>query len=74
MNAVVASSATRYIVLLPALLIGGGLILGVLILLGRAFADTVRDARHPRWIVAGLIALTGVVVLLTYLGVQLPKE
>ena len=74
MNAVVASSATRYIVLLPALLIGGGLILGVLILLGRAFADTVRDARHPRWIVAGLIALTGAVVLLTYLGVQLPKE
>ncbi len=74
MNDVAASSASRYILLLPALIIGGGLILGVLILLGRAFADTVRDARHPRWIVAGLVALTGAVVLLTYLGVELPKE
>jgi hypothetical protein len=73
-NLVATSTASRYIVLLPALLIGGGLILGVLILLGRAFADTVREASHPRWIVAGLIALTGAVVLLTYLGVELPKE
>jgi hypothetical protein len=74
MNLVAASTASRYIVLLPALLIGGGLILGVLILLGRAFADTVREARHPRWIVAGLVALTAAVVLLTYLGVELPRE
>jgi hypothetical protein len=71
---VVASNFSRYVVLLPALIIGVGLILGVLILLGRAFADTVRESSHPRWIVAGLVALTGAVVLLTWLGVELPRE
>jgi hypothetical protein len=70
----VASSISRYVVLLPALLVGGGLIGGILILLGRAFAETVREARHPRLIIGGLVALTGAVVLLTYLGVNLPKE
>ena len=74
MNLVAASGISRYVVLLPALIVGGGLVLAVLILLGRAFADTVRESRHPRLIVAGLVALTGAVVLLTYLGVELPKE
>ncbi len=71
---VVASNVSRYIVLLPALLVGLGLVGGVLILLGRAFADTVRGSRHPRWVVGGLIALAGAVVLLTWLGVDLPRE
>jgi hypothetical protein len=71
---VIGSNVSRYVVLLPALLVGFGLIGGILILLGRAFAETVRDARHPRWIVGGLLALAGAIVLLTYLGVQLPKE
>ena len=64
----------RYLVWLPAAIVGFGIVAAVLILLGRAFADTVREASHPRWIVAGLIALTGAVVLLTYLGVELPRE
>jgi uncharacterized membrane protein len=71
---VVASGASRYVVLLPAFVIGAGLVGAVLILLGRAFADTVREARHPRWIIGGLVALAGAIVLLTYLGVELPKE
>jgi hypothetical protein len=74
MQPVVASDLSRYVVLLPALIVGGGLILGVLILLGRAFADTVRESTHPRWIIAGLVALAGTVVLLTWLGVELPRE
>ena len=52
-------------------MIGAGLVGAVLILLGRAFADSVRTSGHPRWIVGGLVALCGVVVLLTYLGVSL---
>jgi hypothetical protein len=71
---VAASDFSRYVVLLPALVLGSGLILGVLILLGRAFADTVRESTHPRWIVAGLVALAGAVILLTWLGVSLPRE
>jgi hypothetical protein len=74
MELVAASGAARFVILLPALIVGGGLVVGVLILLGRAFADTVREARHPRWIVAGLLALVGAVILLTWLGVELPSE
>ena len=70
----VASSLSHYVVLLPALLVGFGLVGGILILLGRAFAETVRESRHPRLIVGGLVALAGAVVLLTYLGVELPRE
>jgi hypothetical protein len=71
---VLASDVSRYVVLLPALIVGLGLVAGILILLGRAFAETIREARHPRWIVGGLIALVGAIVLLTYLGVELPRE
>jgi hypothetical protein len=73
-NVLAAASWERWVILLPALVVGSGLILGVLILLGRAFAVSVREARHPRWIMGGLAALVGVVVLLTYLGVNLPRE
>ena len=59
---------------LPAAIVGAGLVGAVFILLGRAFADSVRESGHPRLIVGGLVALAGVIVLLTYLGVSLPKE
>ena len=59
---------------LPALIVGIGLLAGVFILLGRAFAVTVRESGHPRWIVGGLVALLGAIVVLTYLGVELPRE
>jgi hypothetical protein len=64
----------RLVVLAPALVIGGGLVLGVLILLGRAFADSVRESGHKRLILTGLAVVAAAVVVLTYLGVQLPKE
>ena len=59
---------------LPAAIVGVGLAGAVLILLGRAFAATVRESGHPRWIVGGLVALLGAIVVLTYLGVELPRE
>jgi hypothetical protein len=72
---VVAQSRWEHLVLwLPAAIVGLGLVLGVLILLGRAFAATVRESGHPRWIVGGLAAVLGAIVLLTYLGVELPRE
>jgi hypothetical protein len=64
----------RLVVLTPVFLIGAGLVLGVLILLGRAFVHSVRESGHQRVIVAGLIVLAGAVVVLTYLGVELPRE
>jgi hypothetical protein len=64
----------RYIVLAPAIVIGVGLIAAVMILLGRAFADSVRDSGHVRLILGGLVGLAVVVGVLTYLGVELPRE
>ena len=71
---VATSRAERLIVLLPAFLVGLGLVTAVMILLVRAFADSVRAWGHPRLLAAGLVALLGIVVLLTWLGVSLPKE
>jgi hypothetical protein len=69
-----ATSWEHLVIWLPAAVVGIGLVGGVFILLGRAFAATVRESGHPRLIMGGLVALVGVVVLLTYLGVSLPKE
>jgi hypothetical protein len=71
---IAASDVGRWVVLVPALIVGLGLVAGVLILLGRALRETVRESRHPRWIVGGLLALAGAIVVLTYLGVELPRE
>lgn len=74
-NLVVATSRiARLIVLLPAGVVAVGIVLGVLILLGRAFADSVRAWGHPRLLAAGLVALVAAVVVLTWLGVSLPRE
>jgi hypothetical protein len=69
-----ASQLERFVILLPAFVVGMGLIAAVFILLGRALAVTIRESGHPRWILGGLVALAGAIVLLTYLGVELPRE
>jgi len=62
------------VIWLPALVIGTGMVGAVLILLGRAFAATVRESGHPKWVYGGLTALVVLVAVLTWLGVQLPRE
>jgi hypothetical protein len=69
-----ATGWERAVVWLPALVVGSGLVCGVLILLGRAFAATVRESGHPRLILGGVVAVFGAVVLLTWLGIELPRE
>ena len=64
----------RVATLAPVFVIGAGLVAAVLILLGRGFAASMRESGHQRLILIGLAVLTGLVVLLTYLGVSLPKE
>jgi hypothetical protein len=64
----------RLVILLPAFVVGLGLVAGVAILLGRAFVASVRESGHPRWILGGAVVLVAVVALLTWLGVQLPRE
>ncbi len=69
-----ASTWERVVILAPALVLGGGLVLGVMILLGRAFVATVRESGHPRVLWGSVAVIVGLVVLLTYLGVELPRE
>jgi hypothetical protein len=64
----------RWVVLAPAFVVGIGLIVAVLILLGRGLAQSIRDSGHARLILLGLGGITVLVVVLTYLGVSLPKE
>jgi hypothetical protein len=71
---IAATGWQRFLILAPAFVIGIGLIAAVIILLVRAFMDSIRDVKHKRFIWVGAAALVGVVVLLTYLGVSLPKE
>ena len=75
MNLIVATANwERAVIWLPALVIGTGLVGAVMILLGRAFAATVRESGHPKWIYGGLVALVGMIAVLTWLGVSLPRE
>jgi hypothetical protein len=64
----------RWVVLAPAFVVGIGLIIGVLILLGRGLAQSIRESGHTRLIMLGLVIVAGAVVLMTYLGVSLPRE
>ncbi len=63
----------RWATLAPVIVVAVGVVAACLILLVRAFADSVRDFPHKRLLWIGAAALVGSVVLLTYLGVKLPK-
>lgn len=63
----------RITVLAPVIVIAAGLIIGVSMLLVRAFADSVRESGHKRLIYASLGVLFVAVVVMTYLGISLPK-
>jgi hypothetical protein len=71
---VLASDPKRFVYLAPVFVIGIGLIAAVLILLVRAFADSIRDVKHKSilWLVPAV--MVAAVVVLTYLGVELPRE
>jgi len=64
----------RLVVLAPVIVIAVGIFLGVGILTVRAFMQSVRESGHKRLIFAGLGVFVCAVVVLTYLGVSLPKE
>ena len=73
-NVLAATRWERLVILVPAFIVGAGLVGAVFILLGRAFAASVRESGHPRLIVGGLVAVAALIAVLTYLGVSLPKE
>ena len=60
--------------LAPVIVVGLGLVAAVLILLGRAFVSSMRESGHPRLIFVALVGVAGLVAILTFLGVELPRE
>jgi hypothetical protein len=63
----------RLVILVPAFLVGVGVVLATCILLFRSFVQSIRESGHQRLIFAGLVALVGVVALATYLGIKIPR-
>jgi hypothetical protein len=67
-------SFQRAALLAPVLVIGVGAVAGLLVFWGRIGWESLRRSRHPRAVVAGALAFVGLLVALTLLGVNLPRE
>jgi len=64
----------RAMVVAPLIVIGLGAAAGVVVLLGKALLESIRGVKRPR-LVFGLVAAgVGLLVLLSVLGVELPRE
>jgi hypothetical protein len=67
-------SLERAILLAPAFVIGIAAIAGVLLLLGRAAIDSIRESGHPRLVGTIIVGGFALVAALAVLGVELPRE
>ena len=67
-------SVERAGLLAPVLVIGVGAVAGLAVFWGRIGWDSLKRARHPRLLVAGGLAFVALLVVLTLLGVKLPRE
>ena len=67
-------SMERAILLAPVLVIGAAAAAGLVVFWSRVGWDSLRKARHPRLLIAATAAFVLVLVGLTLLGVQLPRE
>jgi hypothetical protein len=64
----------RAALLAPVLVIGLAAVAGLVVFWGRVGWDSLRRARHPRLVAAAALAFVLLLVALTLLGVQLPRE
>jgi hypothetical protein len=67
-------SFQRAILLAPVLVVGLAAVAGLLVFWSRVGWESLRRARHPRLLVAGAVAFVLLLVGLTLLGVNLPRE
>jgi hypothetical protein len=67
-------SLERAILLAPVLVVGLAAVLGLVVFWGRVGWDSFRQARHPRLVGVAALAFVLLLVALTLLGVQLPRE
>ena len=64
----------KAIYLAPVIVVGGAAAAGLAILWGKVALESLRESRRPRLVVALWILGIGLLVLLTVLGVRLPRE
>lgn len=67
-------SFERAVLLAPVLVIGLGAVAGLVVFWGRVGWESLRRSQHPRLVIAAVAALVLLLVGLTLLGVQLPRE
>jgi hypothetical protein len=60
--------------LAPVIVIGGAAAVGLVLLWGKIALSSLREARHPRRVLAYWLLGLGLLVVLTVLGVKLPNE
>ena len=67
-------SVERAVYLAPVIVIGFAAAVGLLILWGKVAMQALRESRRPRLVLALWLAGIALLVLLSVLGVELPRE
>jgi hypothetical protein len=64
----------RAVYLAPVIVVGFAAAVGLLVLWGKVALQSLRESRRPRLVLALWLAGIGLIVVLTVLGVELPRE
>jgi len=64
----------RAVYLAPVIVIGFAALAGLLVLWGKVVAQHLRESRRPRLVLALWLVGIGMLFLLSWLGVELPRE
>lgn len=64
----------RAVYLAPVIVVAFAAVAGLLILWGKVALQQLRETRRPRLVLALWLIGIGLLVLLSYLGVELPRE
>jgi hypothetical protein len=64
----------RAVYLAPVIVIGFAALAGLLILWGKVALQHLRESRRPKLVLAIWLAGIGLIVFLSWLGVELPRE
>ena len=67
-------SVEKAVYLAPVIVVGFAAVAGLTILWGKVAVQAIRDSRRPRLVIGLWLAGLALLVLLTLLGVELPRE
>jgi hypothetical protein len=64
----------KAVTLAPVIVIGGAAVVGLILLWGKVAIGQLRESEHPRRVLAYWVVGLALLVLLSVLGVKLPRE